>query len=156
MSDGVVKMVLRLSGRVKLSATPDGPKGDLLTSKRPCNKIRQSSRAAQELCPRWRRFLPEMYSIESPLLLHTLTCCWQVKRFALYEEYGARCEMMQDDVDFFQKTTLCGPDYDKAIEALCASLNPMNTREANKRKALSLKDLLIKVRLDQSLFGLVG
>lgn len=55
--------------------------------------------------------------------------------------------MMQDDVDFFQKTTLCGPDYDKAIEALCASMNPINTREANKRKALSLKDLLIKVFL---------
>lgn len=66
----------------------------------------------------------------------------QIKRFTLYEEYGARCEMMQDTVDFFQKTTLAGPDYDKAIEALCASLNPSNTKEANKRKALSLKDLL--------------
>lgn len=54
--------------------------------------------------------------------------------------------MMQEDVDFFQKTTLFGPDYDKAIEALCASHNPINTKEANKRKALSLKDLLIKVR----------
>ena len=54
--------------------------------------------------------------------------------------------MMQDDVDLFQKTALWATDYDKAIEALCASLNPTNTREANKRKALGLKDLIIKVR----------
>ena len=55
--------------------------------------------------------------------------------------------MMQEDVDFFQKTTFSGPDYDKAIETLCASINPVNTKEANRRKALSLKDLLIKVDL---------
>lgn len=63
--------------------------------------------------------------------------------------------MMHDDVDFFQRTTLCGPDYDKAIEALCASLNPTNTKEANKRKALSFKDLLIKVGSVESLRSVV-
>lgn len=52
---------------------------------------------------------------------------------------------MQDDVDHFHKTISAATDYDKAIEALCASMNPTNTREANKRKALGLKDLIIKV-----------
>lgn len=52
---------------------------------------------------------------------------------------------MQEDVDFFQKTTSYGPEYDKAIETLSASLNPTNTKAANRRKALSIKDLLIKV-----------
>lgn len=68
-----------------------------------------------------------------------------MRRFTLYEEYGARCEMMQEDIDFFQRTSFSGPDFDKAIEALCATLNPLNTRDANQRKALSIKDLLIKV-----------
>ncbi|KAL1302767.1 hypothetical protein AAFC00_003114 [Neodothiora populina] len=68
----------------------------------------------------------------------------KARKFNIYEEYVARCEMMQGEVDFFQRTTLSGPDYDKAIEALCASSNPTNTKDINKRKALSLKDLLIK------------
>ena len=68
-----------------------------------------------------------------------------MKRFALYEEYGARCEMMQDDIDLTQKTSFSAADYDKAIETLSASVNPVKTREANRKKALSVKDLLIKV-----------
>lgn len=70
-----------------------------------------------------------------------------MKRFALYEEYGARCEMMQEDIDFTQKTSLAALDYDKAIETLSASVNPVKSREANRRKALGIKDLLIKVVL---------
>lgn len=67
-----------------------------------------------------------------------------MKRFSVYDEYGARCEMMQEDIDSTQKTT-SGPEYDKAIEILSAALNPMKSREANRKKALSIKDLLIKV-----------
>lgn len=52
--------------------------------------------------------------------------------------------MMQEDIDLTQKTT-SGPEYDKAIEILSASINPMKSREANRKKALSIKDLLIKV-----------
>lgn len=37
------------------------------------------------------------------------------------------------------------PDFDKAIEALTAHVNPMKSREANQKKALTVKDLLIKV-----------
>ncbi|KAI4792244.1 hypothetical protein E4T44_12833, partial [Aureobasidium sp. EXF-8845] len=35
-------------------------------------------------------------------------------------------------------------DYDRAIETLSAAVNPVKSREANRRKALSIKDLLIK------------
>ncbi|THZ16224.1 hypothetical protein D6C91_06450 [Aureobasidium pullulans] len=67
-----------------------------------------------------------------------------IKRFALYEEYSARCESMHDDIDFTQRTSFSVWDYDKAIETLSASVNPIKSREANRRKALSIKDLLIK------------
>ncbi|KAG9863830.1 hypothetical protein KCU63_g5182, partial [Aureobasidium melanogenum] len=67
-----------------------------------------------------------------------------IKRFALYEEYSARCESMHDDVDFTQRSSFSVWDYDKAIETLSASVNPVKSREANRRKALSIKDLLIK------------
>lgn len=80
---------------------------------------------------------------EISLLMAMLTQ-WQMKRFSLYEEYGAKCEMLHADVDMSQKTALVGHDYDKAIETLSASLNPINTRAVNLRKALGLKDLLIK------------
>ncbi|KAK6003152.1 hypothetical protein QM012_000997 [Aureobasidium pullulans] len=67
-----------------------------------------------------------------------------IKRFALYEEYSARCESMHDDIDFTQRSSFSVWDYDKAIETLSASVNPVRSREANRRKALSIKDLLIK------------
>lgn len=52
---------------------------------------------------------------------------------------------MHDDIDFTQRTSFSVWDYDKAIETLSASVNPIKSREANRRKALSIKDLLIKV-----------
>ncbi|KAI4794339.1 hypothetical protein E4T45_12400, partial [Aureobasidium sp. EXF-8846] len=67
-----------------------------------------------------------------------------IKRFALYEEYSARCESMHDDIDFTQRSSFSVWDYDRAIETLSASVNPVKSREANRRKALSIRDLLIK------------
>lgn len=52
---------------------------------------------------------------------------------------------MHDDIDFTQRSSFSVWDYDRAIEALSASVNPVKSREANRRKALSVKDLLIKV-----------
>lgn len=37
------------------------------------------------------------------------------------------------------------PDFDRAIEALSAHVNPVKSREANQKKAMTVKDLLIKV-----------
>ena len=53
--------------------------------------------------------------------------------------------MVQRDIEESQRAILAWPDYDKAIEAISAHVNPAKSREANSRKALTVKDLLIKV-----------
>ncbi|KAF2150768.1 hypothetical protein K461DRAFT_323144 [Myriangium duriaei CBS 260.36] len=66
----------------------------------------------------------------------------KTKRFAVYEEYGVRCDTMQLDVDLQRTPTSL--DYDRALEALQATVCPLQDREKASRKALGLKDLLIK------------
>ena len=68
--------------------------------------------------------------------------------FTVYEEYGANYELVQRDVDESQQAISSWPDFDRAIELLSAHVNPMQSQQANRRKALTLKDLLIKVRAD--------
>lgn len=66
-------------------------------------------------------------------------------RFAVYEEYGANYELVLRDVDETQRAISTWPDFDRAIEVLSAHVNPMQSREANRKKAMTVKDLLIKV-----------
>ena len=63
----------------------------------------------------------------------------------MYEDYGANYELVQRDVDEIQQGILAWPDFDRAIEALSAHVNPVKSREANRKKAMTFKDLLIKV-----------
>ena len=65
--------------------------------------------------------------------------------FALYEDFGAIYELVLRDIQETLRATLSWPDFDKAIEALSAHVNPVKSREANQRKAMTVKDLLIKV-----------
>lgn len=53
--------------------------------------------------------------------------------------------MIKQDVNQIQSLIATWPDFDRAIEALSTALNPVKSREANRRKALTIKDLLIKV-----------
>ena len=69
----------------------------------------------------------------------------QIERFSVYEEYGANFELVQRDVEDIQRAITSWPEFDRAIEALSAHVNPVQSREANRRKALTIKDLLIKV-----------
>lgn len=55
--------------------------------------------------------------------------------------------MIKMDVVQAQGVISSWPDFDRAIEALSSTLNPVKGREANRRKALTIKDLLIKVGL---------
>ena len=71
-----------------------------------------------------------------------------MSRFAVYEDYGANYELVQRDVDEIQRGILAWPDFDRAIEALSAHVNPVKSREANRKKAMTVKDLLIKVSPD--------
>ncbi|KXT03020.1 hypothetical protein AC578_687 [Pseudocercospora eumusae] len=65
-------------------------------------------------------------------------------RFAVYEEYGANYEMVQSDVEDSQRNVSNWFEYDKAIEAISAHINPLRSRQANQKKAMTVKDLLIK------------
>ncbi|TKX22848.1 RhoGEF domain-containing protein 2 [Elsinoe australis] len=67
----------------------------------------------------------------------------RAKLFNVYEEYGARCEKMQLEVDI-QRTSSPSLDHDRALETLQASLLPARGKAQNIKKALGLKDLLIK------------
>lgn len=65
--------------------------------------------------------------------------------FALYEEYGANYDLVQRDIDETQRAIASWPDFDRAIEALSSVVNPEKTRKTNRKKAMTVKDLLIKV-----------
>lgn len=75
-----------------------------------------------------------------------LTSFAQAARFKAYEDYGANYDLLQRDIDETQRHISIWPDFDKAIEALSLHVNPTRSHEANKKKAMTVKDLLIKVR----------
>ena len=66
-------------------------------------------------------------------------------RFDVYEEYGANYELVQRDIDEMQRAISTWPEFDKAIELIAGHVNSVRNREANRKKAMTVKDLLIKV-----------
>jgi hypothetical protein len=82
------------------------------------------------------------YSLHLQVAKHILA---QMSRFCVYEEYGANYELVQRDVDDTQRAISAWSDFDRAIELLSVHVNPVQSREANKKKAMTVKDLLIKV-----------
>ena len=84
-----------------------------------------------------------------------LNHCSQVDRFATYEQYQSNYDLVQRDIDETQRNIASWAEYDKGIENLSAHVNPVRSQEANRKKALTVKDLLIKVRvlLSLLLFG---
>ena len=69
----------------------------------------------------------------------------QIPHFQIYADYGANYDMIARDLEEIQQNIAAWPDFDRAIEVLSATVNPVRTREQNHKKALSVKDLLIKV-----------
>lgn len=69
----------------------------------------------------------------------------QIFRLTLYEEFGANYELVLRDIEETRRATLSWQEFDRAIEALSAHVNPVRSREANQKKAMTVKDLLIKV-----------
>lgn len=78
-----------------------------------------------------------------------------MSRFDVYEDYGANYELVQRDVDETQRAIAAWSDFDRAIELLSVHINPVQSREANKKKAMTVKDLLIKVSLQFEMRGRV-
>ncbi|KAH0542149.1 hypothetical protein FGG08_003449 [Glutinoglossum americanum] len=67
-----------------------------------------------------------------------------MKRFFTYEEYGAKYELMLQDVASTYKTVPSWQAYEKGIESLASFLTSINNREAYSKKGLTFSDLLIK------------
>ena len=68
-----------------------------------------------------------------------------MNRFFAYEEYGAKYELMVQDMAATYTTIPNWHAYERGIEALANSLTSINGREAHSRKGLTFGDLLIKV-----------
>lgn len=74
-------------------------------------------------------------------------------RFSAYEDYGANYDLVQLDIEETQRSIAGWADFDKAIEAISAHVNPTRSREANRKRATTVKDLLIKVSWCGDLLG---
>jgi hypothetical protein len=68
-------------------------------------------------------------------------------RFFVYEEYGAKYEMMVKDVASTHRTIPQWETYQKGLEALALSLISINSQEEHSKKSLTVGDLLVKVRI---------
>ncbi|KAJ2989699.1 hypothetical protein NUW58_g3334 [Xylaria curta] len=68
----------------------------------------------------------------------------KMNRFLIYEEYGARYELMIKDVASAHRTLPHWENYQKGIEALASSLSAANNHSGPSRKSLTIGDLLVK------------
>ncbi|RMZ23678.1 hypothetical protein D0859_12286 [Hortaea werneckii] len=68
----------------------------------------------------------------------------RIERFSEYERFGGYYELVRADIDQMSTSMATWSDYDSAIETLAYTINPVQSRDANKWKALTVKDLLIK------------
>lgn len=66
-------------------------------------------------------------------------------QFQVYADYGANYELVVRDIEETQQSIASWSEFDRAIEVLSATVNPVKSREENQKKALTVKDLLIKV-----------
>lgn len=70
---------------------------------------------------------------------------FEMHRFFIYEEYGAKYEMMIKDVATTHRTMPQWETYQKGLEALASSLGSVNNHLDHSRKSLTIGDLLVKV-----------
>lgn len=68
----------------------------------------------------------------------------QMKRFFVYEEYGAKYEMMMKDIATAHRTMPQWETYQKGLEALASSVGPSAKHSDNSKRSLTLGDLLVK------------
>ncbi|KAI3328870.1 Dbl homology domain-containing protein [Xylariaceae sp. AK1471] len=68
----------------------------------------------------------------------------KMNRFFVYEEYGARYELMIKDVASAHQMLPHWGKYQKGIEALAASISAANHHAGHSKKSLTIGDLLVK------------
>lgn len=70
-----------------------------------------------------------------------------MNRLFIYEEYGAKYEMMMKDIASAHRTMPQWELYQKGLETLASSLGPTSKHGVKSKKSLTIGDLLVKVRL---------
>jgi hypothetical protein len=68
-----------------------------------------------------------------------------MNRFFIYEEYGAKYEMMMKDVASAHRAMPQWDTYQRGLEALASTLSAANSHVDHSKKALTIGDLLVKV-----------
>ncbi|KAF8866627.1 Dbl homology domain-containing protein [Acephala macrosclerotiorum] len=68
----------------------------------------------------------------------------KINRFFIYEEYGAKYEIMLKDLANAYRTMPRWDTFQRGLEALASSLASINSQQENSRKALTVGDLLVK------------
>lgn len=70
-----------------------------------------------------------------------------MNRFFIYEEYGAKYELMIKDVASAHRTMPGWQSYQKGLEVLAASVGSIDSQDDHSKKSLTIGDLLVKVRM---------
>jgi hypothetical protein len=70
-----------------------------------------------------------------------------MNRFFVYEEYGAKYELMIKDAASTYRTMPQWEMYQKGLEALASSLASINSQYDKSKKALTIGDLLVKASI---------
>lgn len=70
-----------------------------------------------------------------------------MNRLFVYEEYGAKYEMMMKDIASAHRTMPQWELYQKGLETLASSLGPTSKHGVKSKKSLTIGDLLVKVSL---------
>ena len=78
-----------------------------------------------------------------------------MNRFFIYEEYGAKYELMIKDVASAHRTMPRWQSCQKGLEVLAASLGSMEKQEDASKKSLTIGDLLVKVSAGSSGSGVI-
>ncbi|KAG9247514.1 RhoGEF domain-containing protein [Calycina marina] len=68
----------------------------------------------------------------------------KINRFFVYEEYGAKYEIMLKDVTTTYRSTPQWNDFEAGLEALATTLASITTQNTVSKKALTIGDLLVK------------
>jgi len=71
-----------------------------------------------------------------------------MNRFFVYEEYGAKYEMMIRDLASAHRALPQWETYHRGLEALASTVLPANSQADQSKKSLTIGDLLVKVQCD--------
>ncbi|KAL8403654.1 hypothetical protein RB594_008780 [Gaeumannomyces avenae] len=93
----------------------------------------------------WPQEAPEMMAEPQVVAEVAKIFIAKMNRFFIYEEYGAKYELMMNDVNLARRTLADWEKYQRGLEALAASIGPMNSHDDfSSKKSLTIGDLLVK------------